>query len=99
MNLLFIYPMFTLVMLTAVMAFVLFFSRLNGARKGAIKMRHFQTMSGHGEPTELMTKASRHFTNLFEMPVLFYAGSITAMVIPLSGTLILFWAWLFVFAR
>lgn len=98
MNHLLIYPMFALVMLTFLVGLSLFASRLSAFRKGRITPRYFKNMDGE-QPTEWMIKSSRHFSNLFEVPVLFYAGCITAMVLPVTGSPILIWAWAFVVAR
>lgn len=98
MNPLLIYPMFAMVMLTFLVGLNLFASRVSAFRKGRVTFRYFKNMDGE-QPTEWMIKSSRHFSNLFEVPVLFYAGCITAMVLPVTSAWILVWAWAFVGAR
>lgn len=98
MNHLLVFPMFAMVMLTFLVGVILFASRVSAFRKGQITLRYFRNMDGE-KPTEWMLKASRHFSNLFELPVVFYAGCITALWLPTSNVWILVWAWLFVFAR
>lgn len=98
MNLLLIYPMFALVCLTAAVGWLVLVIRINAVRSGRMDGRYFKTFN-YGEPTELVVKTGRHFGNLFEVPVLFYTGCIVAMVLPVQGFWILFWAWTFVAAR
>jgi hypothetical protein len=42
---------------------------------------------------------ARHFINLFEVPVLFYAVCLAAIFLHLSGSAMVFLAWGFVFCR
>jgi len=98
MNHLLVYPMFAVVMLTLLVGMNLFASRITAFRKGEVGRGYFKNMTGES-PTTWMDKSSRHFTNLFEIPVLFYAGCITAMVVPITSPWILIWAWTFVVAR
>lgn len=98
MNLLLIYPMFAMVLLTIVVAVIGFLARLNAIRSGEVDFRYFKTFD-YGKPNEMIVKTTRHFANLFEVPVLFYTGCIIAMILPLEGFWIMLWAWLFVFAR
>ena len=44
-------------------------------------------------------KPARHFANLFEAPVLFYAGCLAAMLAGITGWAVLSLAWAYVTAR
>jgi hypothetical protein len=96
-NLLLIYPMFALVVLTFGVTLVAFRQRINAVKQG-MSARHFQTYT-EGTAPESMIKADRHYVNLFEIPVLFYTGCIVAMLVPVVGMMVLATAWLFVAAR
>lgn len=96
-NLQLIYPMFAMVLLTFGVALVSYRERVKAVKQG-MTARHFKTYS-EGTAPEAMVKADRHFVNLFEMPVLFYAGCIVAMIVPLVGLPVLATAWFFVAAR
>ncbi len=98
MNLTLIYPMFVLVFFTFLIMAISLYARIEAVKSGAIPVRFFKTFEG-AAPPEFVTKTTRHFTNLFEVPVLYYAGLIIAMILPLSGFWIQFWAWFFVVAR
>ena len=98
MNLLMIYPMCAMVAITFIVGAFAFLIRVTSVRSGKIDPRYFKNFS-FGEPTEMVLKTSRHFANIFEVPVIFYPACIVAMILPISGFWILFWAWMFVAAR
>lgn len=90
-------PMLAVVALTFV-AFI----RMAGARGAAIKggqdPTFYRAYQGTPEP-ERAAVAARHYGNLFELPVLFYAGCIAAFALgAVSGWTLLF-AWGYVAAR
>lgn len=97
MNTLLIYPMFSMVLLTLFVAVILLKVRIKAALSGTVQMRYYKTFT-EGEPTEEMLKASQHFTNLFEIPVLFYAGCLAAMQTEVTKGIIIS-AWIFVLSR
>ncbi len=93
-----IYPMFVMVLLTATVLVVLFRRRVRAVREGKVSSRYFRIYQGESEP-EPSAQAARHFTNLFEAPVLFYAACLAAMVVGLADGLTLTLAWAYVLAR
>lgn len=93
-----VYPMFALVVLTATVLVILFRSRVRAVRAGKVSARYFRIYQGEVEPEET-AKPARHFSNLFEAPVLFYAACLAAMVTHDTGGLALVLAWLYVAAR
>lgn len=86
------------VALTFIVGGVLLTARVRGIRSGQVKMRYFKTLQD-GEPTEAMTKASRHFINLFEVPVLFYVVCLAAVALQIQSPWLLPLAWIFVAMR
>ena len=92
-----IYPMLAMVLLTFGVAVVLFRTRLRAVREGT-PVSYFRLLQGSQEP-EFLAKPTRHYINLFETPVLFYAGCLAAMVAGVGGTVALALAWLYVAAR
>ena len=93
-----VYPMFALVVLTATVLVILFRSRVRAVRAGKVSARYFRIYQGEVEPEET-AKPARHFSNLFEAPVLFYAACLAAMVTHDTGGLAVVLAWLYVAAR
>jgi hypothetical protein len=92
-----IYPMFAMVLLTFVVALWMMYTRVTAISSGQMKFSYFKSYSG--EATEMVLKTSRHFTNLFEVPVLFYATLLTIMILDISSSAILLLSWLFVVSR
>jgi hypothetical protein len=92
-----IYPMFAMVLLTFAVALWMMYTRVKAVSSGKMKFSYFKTYDGNA--TEMVLKTTRHFTNLFEVPVLFYATLLTIMVLDISSSAILLLAWLFVITR
>lgn len=91
--------MFAVVVLTVFVGILVLRSRWVAVTSGQLSPKYFKTMSTGEQPPDFMIRAGRQFSNLFEVPVLFYAGCIVAMMMPIYGVTIQFWAWLFVAAR
>lgn len=90
--------MAAMVLLTVVVLVTLFRSRVAAVRAGQVEAKFFRLYQGDAEP-ELARKVSRHFTNLFEAPTLFYVACLAAMVVRLDGILFAVLAWGYVLAR
>jgi hypothetical protein len=93
-----IYPMFAMVLLSFVVLIRLFRSRVSAVKAGELQTSYFRLHRGAVEP-ESTVKVSRHFSNLFEAPTLFYVVCLAAMVTQKGGTLMQTLAWVYVFAR
>lgn len=93
-----IFPMATLALLTFVVLVMLFLSRISAVRNGSLSSGFFKTYIGQDEP-EQSRKLTRHFTNLFETPVLFYVVSLAGLSTHLSFGLFQVFAWLYVTLR
>ncbi len=93
-----IFPMFAMVLITLVVLLVMFKSRVRAVREGHLDINYFKTYNSANPPDDVVT-SQRQFTNLFELPVLFYAGCLVAMNTPIYGFWILVWPWVFVIAR
>jgi hypothetical protein len=93
-----IYPMFAMVLLTASVLATLFRSRVGAVRQGLVSASYFRIYQGDTEP-ESSAKRARHFTNLFEAPVLFYVVCLAAMITHFTGIAMQILAWIYVAAR
>ena len=93
------YPMFAMVLLTFAVAFYMFIQRLGAVKQHKVSLGYFRLNSGAAEPPARMVAASNHFSNLFEVPVLFYTVCLLAMIMNLQGPLLVLIAWIFVAAR
>jgi len=90
--------MAAMVVLSFLVVARLFFMRFSMVRSGEADPRYFKTYQDGSEP-ERAAQLARHFANLFESPVLFYAGCLAAMFTGLSGTTIVTVAWVYVALR
>jgi len=93
-----LFPMLALVLLTFGVSVLLFRARIRSVREGHTPVSYFRVFQGSPEP-ESLAKVTRHFSNLFETPVLFYAGCLTAMVVGVTGAVVVALAWAYVAAR
>lgn len=93
-----IYPLFAMVVLTAVVGLMTAFTRIRSAYSGEVDPRYFRLMSNY-QITDRVAKYGRNFDNLFEVPTLFYAALITALAIDFYTPVLLYSAWVFVALR
>lgn len=93
-----IYPIFAMVLLTFVVLVLLFRTRTRSVASGAIKASYYKTYQGDSEP-ESSQKLTRHFTNLFEAPTLYYVACLAGLTMHVTDLAFLILAWAYVLAR
>ncbi len=93
-----VFPMAAMVLLTFSVAVMLFRARVRAVREGHTPASYFRVYQGGTEP-EYLAQTTRQFANLFETPILFYAGCLAAMVVGVSGPMAVGLAWLYVVSR
>lgn len=93
-----VYPLCAMFLLTFIVLITMFSMRVKAVKSGKTEITYYKTFS-KGSEDENTLKATRHFANLFEAPVLFYVACILGMIIPVTSLLFLFAAWGYVFAR
>ena len=74
------------------------FARVSGAMRGAIPLEYLAQGTGPG-PSRYLVVLHHHFSNLFEVPVLFYAGCISLFVLGGVNSAAVWFAWIFVLLR
>ena len=93
-----VYPMAAMVLLTFAVLVRMVRGRFAAVKDGVVDARFYKTYQGADEP-RAAAQNTRHFVNLFENPVLFYAACVVAMVTG-QGTGIIVWlAWAYVASR
>ena len=92
------YPMFAVVFLTFIIACITFKIRLANIKSGAVDPMYFKLQQGQEVP-EIITKTTRCFINMFEVPILFYAGCLLYISLGVESTIGLSLAWFFVLMR
>jgi len=93
-----IFPMFAMVLLTFSVVARLFFARRRSVAEGKVNPEYYKVYQGGAEP-EASAQLARHFANLFEAPVLFYAACIAGIALHMAGVLFLVLAWAYVLLR
>ena len=94
----FLYPAFSLVMLTFVIGYSLGISRFVCSKNGSVDSKYFRLFSGE-TPPEYVTKFERNLSNLLEFPLLFYILCLIAIFLKINDQLLLAEAWIFVGIR
>ncbi|MFY8350608.1 MAPEG family protein [Pseudoalteromonas sp. SSM20] len=90
-----IYAMFAMVVLTFMVGIVAVVTRVKSVKNGSVKIKYYRTMDGQEVPEQL-TKSTRCFNNMFEVPVLFYVVSTLFVILKTNNELALLLAWVFV---
>lgn len=90
--------MFMMVMLTYVILLVTLRVRTSSVRRGEVPIKYFSVFQGEDIP-EIVHKTTRHFSNLFEVPVLFYIAGVLYLALDQTGSFAINCAWLFVASR
>ena len=93
-----LWPAFALFLLTMLVVFRLASLRWGAVRRRQVDPRFYKIYRGEGEP-ESVAVVSRHVSNLYEMPTLFYAGTAIAFAAGLAGTPLVALGWTYVGLR
>jgi hypothetical protein len=93
-----LYPLFGMVILTICLWILCLFVRVKQVSAGNMKIGFFELYDGTGAPPDV-TKTTRHLSNLFEMPTLFYVACLTALLLELNSAWLVYLGWGFVIVR
>ncbi len=92
-----LYAMFALVLLSLGVAFRMLFLRVKAIKTGQVRISQFRLNTGE-MPADI-TQAAKNYSNLFEIPVLFYIAGTIAIAMDVESTTMVVFAWLFVVSR
>lgn len=90
--------MFLMVLLSVYITIRLGRQRVQAIAKDGLAPGYFYYNKG-GRPPQYLLRTEQHYVNLFEMPVLFYAGILLAYSADQVDIVSLALAWLFVISR
>ncbi|MBE0353322.1 MAPEG family protein [Pseudoalteromonas lipolytica] len=93
-----IVAMFTQVLLTFIIMFIMGKRRFRAAKQKTIEMKDFLTMELEKAGSDVRV-ADRNFINQFEMPVLFFTACLTALQLNAVGYMFVALAWVYVLLR
>lgn len=98
-----IYAMLTMVLLTFAVAVYLFLLRVNAVKKGEVRISYFRLNKDKAMPDrdvpDRLLQAARNYSNLFEVPTLFYVGCALTLALHLESAATLVLSWVFVGSR
>jgi len=98
MNYELVYPMAAMVILTFTVLMKMFRQRVREVKDGTANVGYYKTYQEGGESREA-AQLTRHFTNMFESPTLFYAACIVGMVLGQYSQIMVALAWVYVVLR
>jgi len=93
-----LYPVFVMFLLVTGVLSRMGWLRIGGVLRGTVDVEFYRTYD-RGEEPEPLRQVTRHFINLFEMPVLFYVGVVIAYVTNQATFWLVGLAWSFVGLR
>ena len=93
-----IYPMAALVFLTFFVMYLLLVLRTKAVRTRKISPRYFKLNKG-GEESDRMVAVGHNYSNLLELPFLFYVVCVIAIILNQSAEYFIIHAWVFVALR
>ena len=93
-----IYAMFAMILLTFTVGAQLFRLRRTAIKSGQVTLGSFRLNNNPKTPTHML-QAMRNYSNLFEVPTLFYAAGILALTLNVDSVVVILLAWLFVITR
>ncbi len=91
-------PMLAMVLMTCIVWATMGIRRTRAVATGETHLSRF-AVRGMGGIEPSAVQASDHYSNLFEMPVLFYVALLTAMQLGIQGIAMLALAWVYVVLR
>lgn len=93
-----LYPVFAMFLLVSIVLMRMRAQRFGAVRRQEVDVNFYKAYPDGGEP-EALRVIGRHFSNLFEMPVLFYAVVLMIYVTHHVSTFLVACAWLYVALR
>ena len=91
-------PVIGMALLTFVVAFCMLLLRIKAVKNKQLPRSYFLLNRG-GEPPQDLVKASNHFNNLFEFPVLFYVVVLSLLVLEVVDSIYIVLAWAYLLLR
>lgn len=94
-------PVFALVLLYFITLMVMFKRRVSAVKNKEISATYFKTLNTSNDVRipRLLEQVQRHFVNLFEVPMLFFALIPLILLLDVNKTFYICAAWMFVFFR
>jgi len=92
-----LYPLFAMMLLVTIVVTLLWWLRFSAIKSRNVSIKYYRSYSG--EEPEYNKVVSRHYSNLFEMPVLFYLVVVMVYVTGHTTPWMVGLAWSYVMCR
>ncbi len=93
-----LFPVFAMALITFAVVPLILTTRISSVKQGVVYIEYYELFRG-GEPPTSVLQTTRHWSNLFEAPILFYIVCLMAFSLQMESTLVLTMAWLYVAVR
>lgn len=90
-------PLLAMVAFTFLLLIFGFIMRYRAVSRGEVSMGYFRLVSG--DAPRYLQQATRHYSNLFEMPVLFYVVALIYLLHPIEAAWVAPLGWIYVIFR
>lgn len=92
-------PVFAMALITFVVVPLILTTCKSSVKQGVVNIEYYELFRGGVEPPTSVLLTSRHRSNLFETPILFYIVCLMAFSLHLESVLVLGLAWSYVAMR
>ena len=93
-----LYPMFLMALLAFIVGPLILMTRISSVKAGVVQMSYYEIFRG-GEPPASVIQTTRHWSNLFEAPMLFYVVCLMTLSLQIESALLTGLAWAYVITR
>lgn len=94
-----IYPLATLAILTILILFTIGVGRVLAIKSRQVSIKSFRLMEGKSALSPKLQQLDRNFSNLLEVPVLFYVWGLLVLILGLQDNGLLQMAWAYAVLR
>ena len=94
-----VYPIFTLVFVTLLFIYSQAFFRIYCVVKKKVSVKYFRYCEFDDQVPLFILRGAKHYSNLFETPILFYLAALMSLVLEIESFLMVTLAWIYVFSR
>lgn len=93
-----IFPLFMMALLTFLVSPLLLKTRFRSVRNGMVQIEYYEVFQG-GTPPDDVLQTTRHWSNLYEAPVLFYVVCLLILAVGIQSPVLGALAWVYVVLR
>jgi len=93
-----LFPVFGMALITFLVGMLILSTRVSSVKNGMVRIEYYEIFKG-GEPPASVIQTTRHWSNLYEAPMLFYIACLMAFSIQMESVWLVGLAWAYVAVR